>query len=368
MSDINFVEVDAGKIEKEMIVDFEGALKTTLYPGDERRIFLQQETQVVVGLKNSINDAARQNLLRYARGTQLDALGERYDTPRLSAQKATVILQWTLSAAQPSPVTIAKGKRATPDGQLFFANKEDLIIPAGETSGTVLAEATVAGESHNGFAPGQIKTIVDPTPYVASVMNIDISSGGSEEETDDNYRERIRLAPTKVSTAGPEDAYIYWAKTASQDIVDVAVLSPDPGEIKIVVLMKDGEMPSQTVLDEVLAACSDKKRRPLTDMVTASAPTEVNYDLIVTYYISEDNASKEAEIRAAIENPGGIVDQYIIWQKSKLGRAINPDEFRKLALVAGACRLEIIEPVYTELEEDEVAIADNVTITYGGLE
>jgi len=375
MSDINFVEVDAGKIEREMINEFENTLQTTLYPGDERRIFLQQETQVIVGLKNSINDAARQNLLRYARGAKLDALGERYDTPRLPAQKATVTLQWTLSSAQPNPVTISKGKRATPDGQLFFANTEDLVIPAGETSGTVLAEATIAGESHNGFAPGQIKTIVDPTPFVASVTNIDTSSGGADEEPDDDginvwsrYRGRIRLAPTRVSTAGAEDAYIYWAKTASQDIIDVAVLSPDDGEIKIVVLMKGGEIPSQTVLDAVLVACSDKKRRPLTDKVTAAAPSVVNYDLIVTYYISQDNSAREAEIRAAIENPGGVVDQYVLWQKSKLGRAINPDEFRKLALNAGSSRLVIINPAYTELAEDEVAVADTVTITYGGLE
>lgn len=269
MSDINFVEVDAGKIEREMISDFETALKTTLYPGDERRIFLQQETPIIVGLKNSINDAARQNLLRYARGPQLDALGERYDTPRLPAQKAVVTLEWTLSSAQPNPVTIAKGKRATPDGQFFFATVEDLVIPAGNLSGTVKAEATVAGANHNGFVPGQISTIVDPTPFVASVANIDTSSGGADEEPDDDgvniwsgYRERIRLAPTKVSTAGPEDAYKYWAKTASQDIVDVAVLSPDPGEIKIIVLMKNGESPSQPILDAVMAACSDKKRRP----------------------------------------------------------------------------------------------------------
>ncbi|BAE83963.1 hypothetical protein DSY2174 [Desulfitobacterium hafniense Y51] len=358
-----------------MISEFEGALNTTLYPGDERRIFLQQETQVIVGLKSNINDAARQNLLRYARGPQLDALGERYDTPRLEAQKATVVLQWTLSAAQTSSVLIEKGKRATPDGQLFFENSEDLTIPAGQTAATVKATATITGPAHNGFSPGQISTIVDPTPYVAAVVNITTSSGGADEEADDDganvwsgYRERIRLAPTKVSTAGPEDAYIFWAKTASQDIVDVKVLSPADGEILIVVLMKNGELPTEQILGAVLTACTSKKRRPLTDKVSASAPIVVGYDLTATYYISRENSAREAEIRSAIEDAGGSAEQYVLWQKSKIGRAINPDYFRSLALNAGASRLVVTEPEYAEIEEDEVAVAGTVSLTYGGLE
>jgi len=375
MSEINFVEVDAAAIESQMIRDFENALQTTLYPGDERRIFLEQEIQVIVGLKNNINDAARQNLLRYMRGVQLDIYGERVNCPRLPAQMASVTLQWTLSAAQATDIIIEKGKRATPDGQLFFANAEDLIIPAGQTSGTVKGIATIAGTAHNGLTAGQISTIVDPTPFVASVTNIDTSSGGTDIEPDDDgvniwsgYRERIRLAPTSFSTAGPEDAYVFWAKSASQNIIDVAPLSPNPGEIQIVVLMADGNAASQDILDAVLAACTPKNRRPLTDSVTAVAATEVPYNLTVTYYIDQANAEQAAVIQDAIEGAGGAVEQYILWQRSKLGRAINPDHFRFLALKAGASRLVVTAPVFTEIEADEVAIVDTVTITYGGLE
>ena len=38
-------------------------------------------------------------------------------------------------------------------------------------------------------------------------------------EGDNRLRERIRLAPAKRSTAGPEQAYIYWVMT---------VFSPEP--------------------------------------------------------------------------------------------------------------------------------------------
>lgn len=374
MSEINFVTADAQTINEQLVKDFEAVLGTVLYPGDERRIFLQQQTQVLVALWNAINDTGRQNLLRYARGAVLDALGERTDTIRLPAQKAKATLRFTLSSAQPNQVIVPAGTRVTPDGALYFATVEHLTIPAGQTAGDVTVEAAAGGTQYNGFAAGQIQTIVDPIPYVASVVNIDESAGGSDEEPDDDgvniwsgYRGRIRESASKYSSAGPVDAYIYWAKTADVNIQDVAVTSPAAGEVVITVLMKDGELPSQAVLDAVLATCSDKKRRPLTDHVTAAAPTSVEYDITLTYYIDESRAAEEAAIRTAVEGGGGAVEQYQAWQGSKLGRAINPDYLRQLIFNAGANRVDVTDPVYTELEPDEVATIGTVNVTYGGL-
>ena len=179
MSDINFVEVDSQKIGSELVNVFEKTLGETLYPGDERRIFLEQETQVLIGLKNDINETAKQNLLRYARGEQLDALGELWNTPRLQATKAHTTLRVTLSAAQNKEVIVPSGTRATPDGTIYFATTKDLIIPTGALKADVSAEALEAGSKFNNFLAGQIKTLVDPVPYITSVENIDISTGGS---------------------------------------------------------------------------------------------------------------------------------------------------------------------------------------------
>lgn len=372
--EINFVEVDSREILNKLISDFEAALGETFYPGDERRIFIEQEAQVIVALYNSLNDIGRQNLLRYARGEVLDAIGERTDTPRLPAQKAKVTLRFTLSDAQPTAVTIPAGTRATPDGKLYFATIKDLIIASGETYGDVQAESTEAGDRFNGFTPGQINQIVDPVAFVASVANTDTSSGGADIEADDDginvwsgYRGRIRDSVNKYSTAGPEDAYVYWAKTADANIQDVKVTSPAAGQVKITVLMKDGEPPTQTVLDKVLEVCSNKKVRPLTDLVTTAAPAQETYNIIFTYYISQDNAAQEAQIKEAIEGQNGAVDQYKAWQNSKLGRSINPDYLRQLVLNAGANRIDITEPVHTEVDDEFVASIGEVNITYGGL-
>ena len=367
MSEIQFVTVDADHIQMDLINNFETELKETLYPADERRIFLNQEVPVIVGLKNDINESAKQNLLRYASDEVLDALGEFFNVIRLSAQKAIVNLQYTLSATQGVDVIIPSGNRATPDGLLYFSTLKDLIILAGQMSGNVIAEANEGGEQYNNFTPGQIKTIVDPVAYVASVVNINTSLGGTNAETDDNFRERIRLAPESFSTAGPEGAYIYWAKTADINIADISVSSPSPGAVKVVVLMGGGDIPSQDVLNKVLAIVSAKDKRPLTDNVSTEAPTEIAYDITLTYYIDSINSAKESTIRALIESPGGAVDQYIAWQYGKLDRDINPDYLRQLMLNAGASKIIITSPVYVDVGADEVAKIGTQTITYGGL-
>jgi phage-related baseplate assembly protein len=366
-NDIQFVEVDSQAIQNQLINDFENAIGETLYPGDERRIFLLQLLQVIVGLKNDINESAKYNLLKYSTGDKLDALGEFYNTPRLAAQKASVTLRFTLSAVQAVDITIPAGTRATPDGQLYFLTNKVLTIIAGQTTGDVTAEASEGGEKYNDFASGQIRALVDPMPYVASVSNIDASSGGSNVEDDNNYRGRIRLAPESFSVAGPEGAYIYWAKTADVNIADISVTSPSPGTVKVTVLMKEGGLPTQACLDAVTAAVSAKDRRPLTDNVTVSAPVQVSFNITLTYYIAKERQTEESSIRNAIELSGGAIDQYKAWQYAKLGRAINPDYLRQLMLSAGAFRIDITDPVYTALNADQAAKVGVVTINYGGL-
>jgi phage-related baseplate assembly protein len=365
MSEIQFVIIDAKATENELIKAFEQSIEETLYPGDERRMFLLNFLPVIVGAKNEINETGKLNLLRYAKDEYLDAVGGA--TTRLPDKYSKTKLKWTLSAAQAIAVTVAKGKRATPDGALFFATIEDLVIPAGQTFGIVSAEATETGALYNGFAPDQINKIVDLTAFVASVTNTETSSGGADIEDDESYRERIRLAPDSISTAGPTGGYEYWAKTADANIADVKVTSPAPGVTKVSILMKNGELPSQSVLDAVQAALTPKNRRPQTDLVQTTAAIQDTYNIQLTYYISNERKIEESAIVAAVEDDGGAIDQYILWQKSKMNRAINPDDLKQLMLKAGAYKIDITSPVYTPVAEDHVGKEGTVTITYGGL-
>ena len=228
--DIRFAETDTAVIYNTIITSLEENAGEPLYPGDERRIFGEGLVPVFVALYSSIDAAARQTLLRYARGEVLDAIGERLDVTRLESASAKTTLRFSVSAPQAGNIIIPQGTRATPDGSVYFATDEIAVLQAGNLSVDVPASALQTGAAYNGYAPGAIATLVDLIPYIASVTNTEASSGGDDGEPyttdgDSRYRERIRIAPAKRSTAGPEQAYIYWAMSADSSIIDARAVS-----------------------------------------------------------------------------------------------------------------------------------------------
>ena len=99
MSELKFIDTEAGPIRDGILEDLENGVGDPLYPGDERRIFGEALAQVVVAVYNSVNDACRQKMLRYARGDVLDALGENRDTARLDPTFATTTLRFGVNEA-----------------------------------------------------------------------------------------------------------------------------------------------------------------------------------------------------------------------------------------------------------------------------
>jgi phage-related baseplate assembly protein len=221
------------------------------------------------------------------------------------------------------------------------------------------------GEFANGLVPGQIKTLVDPLPYVSAVANTTTSNSGAETESDESYRERIRIAPESLSVAGSEGAYRSRVLNAHQNIVDVAIINPSPGIVRIYPLMEGAELPSEEVKNTIMEACSDKTVRPLTDLVEVVDPEIVNYSISFTYYISETSESLQTVIASQIED---AVDEFITWQKSRLGYGINTSKLICMVVTAGASRVDLTASSYPSIGESQVAVATAQSIIYGGVE
>lgn len=365
LPDINFVEVDAATLEAEIIHKYETVTGRTLQRGDPVRLFLLTITNIIVLLINRLNRTGKQNLLRYAEGENLDHLGALLGVERIPATAAQTTMRITLSAVMGTNVTVDAGTRFTADGKVFFALDNSVVIHAGSLYADGSATCTETGTAGNGFTAGQIKTLVDPVPYVASVTNLTKSEGGAGIEEDESYRESIHIAPESFSVAGPIGAYQYHAKHASALVSDVAVSSPEPGDIDIRVLLEGGAIPGAEMLQIVSDAVNDRSVRPLTDHVTVQAPTVQSYNIDLTYYIDTENISQETAIR---NNVTAAVNEFVTWTKSKIGRDINPSELIRKVVVAGAKRVEIRSPSFRVLDDTEVAIAGTVTVQYGGTE
>ena len=351
MSDFRFFDADTETLIDESVITFEDALEETTNDADERRILLMAYLAVLSNVGGAVNAAGQRLLLRSAAGTDLDDIGETLLTRRLPALAATTRIEFVLSIERPQNTLIPTGRRVTPDGELFFATDMPLVIPAGALTGVVSAVCETQGIVGNGYMPGTMTTLVDLLPFVEAVSNIDKTSGGSEAEADDNYRERIRTAPVSFSTAGSVLSYEYWARSAHADIKDLYIYSPGPALVEIVVLIAD-DAPVEEVLDTVREACSDRTRRPLTDLVTVRAAELVDYDIRIKYYAP---AATLSAVQAAVEGEGGAIDRYIAWQSAALGRAISPNQLLVYLTGVGAVRVDIDAPTYAALGADQVA-------------
>ena len=365
LPEVNFLETDAETIRSQIITGFEKASGDTLAAGDPRRLFLLSIADVIIQQRTAINLAAQQNLLSYAQGGYLDALGQLLAVERMAESKAVTTIEFTLSQALGSVYTIPAGTQVT-NGVVTFETDEDLLIPIGQTKGEVSASCTVAGPVGNDYLAGQINTIVTPMTFVSGAQNTTITTGGADAESDPDFADRIRLAPNSFSVAGPEKAYVYHAKSVSPAIIDVKVDSPTPGEVDVYVLLTDGTLPTEDTLEQIEEHLSDENIRPLTDYVVVKAPTASNYEIELHYWINQEDSSKAAQIQADVE---AAVEQYRLWQQTKIGRDITPGKLLQLVFAAGASRVDnskLKPAAWKKLEAMQVAQCTKVSVVYEG--
>ncbi|MEG0258906.1 MAG: baseplate J/gp47 family protein [Lysinibacillus sp.] len=352
LPEIDFLEKAPELIESEMLLHVTEKTGLTLMRADPRRKFLQSLAAFVSVERNRMEHALRQNRLAYAEDNSLEHMGLEMSTERIEANAATTVMAFVLEDDRPDEAFTIDAGELVSVGDVHFATDEVLIIPSGQSIGAVAATCTEIGQIGNDYLVGEISSLVRPTAYVKSVQNTTVSSGGADQESDDAYAERIRLAPESFSTAGPELAYVYWAKSASADIVDVHAHSPIEGRVAVYLLMKNGRLPSHVELDEVAEIINDKKIRPLTDHVSIHAPERVEYDAIATYWIAQENATVASIIQKQVEEE---YQNYLVWQRSKIGRDIDLSELIARLKNKGASRVAVNTAMFEELQAHQVA-------------
>jgi len=248
----------------------------------------QPEMQIVLALanrevnKNAQSDyALSQVLVDFAVSPMLDYLGATAGIFRLAATPAETTIRFTL-VPNHGGIIIPNGTRvSTTDGKIMFATSMETPVSAGTNSIDVHAIAVSEGKSGNDYIVGTVSVIVDPQPFLQSASNVTVTSAGAEIETDTGLRERIKLGPSRNSTAGPISAYKFHTRAANPSIIDVAVTSPFAGQVNVYPLIRGGVATPQSVLDAVSAALNDEEVRPLNDKVVVASPVRLPYSLTV---------------------------------------------------------------------------------------
>jgi phage-related baseplate assembly protein len=364
LPDIDFVDINADVVEKSLFTAYTNITGRTLSRADPVRLFILFVADVVIRLLNNINHTGKQNLLKYSEGHNLDNLAANAWVTRIPASAATTTLEVSLATERAAETIVPAGTRVSPESNVYFATDTALIIPAWSTKGTVSATCTAVGTVGNDYNPGEISQIVDPVPYVESVVNVTRSEGGADEEKDDALRERVWEAPEALSVAGPVGAYKARTKAVNASIADVYVDSPSPGVVRVVPLLTDGGIPGAEILSEVLTALSADNVRPLTDNVSVVAPEAISYAITAEYYIDTD-----ADPVTVQTHVSEAVAEYASWQKARLGRDIVPSKLIQLIMsVSGVHRVNVVSPSYTVVEGTQVAKADTISVVMSGSE
>lgn len=371
--EFKFVDTDTATLEAALVSAYERITQISVRPGSPERLFIKWVADILIQQRSLINRTGNQNLPSRAEGEDLDALGELfYELKRPQAQPAKATEKFYISEAQETAILIPKGTRVTDSNNThYWKTVEDKYIEIGDTYAEVTVECMDSGTGGNGYAIGQLNTIVDVFDYFSRCENTTVSDDGTDASTDDEYYELMRSSLDGYSCAGARGGYYFFARKVSSEIADVVPNMPDAGEVNIYVLMEDGTLASETMKAAVLAACSAEEVRPLTDHVSVEDAQTVTYNIDFTYYIPTNSTKSATEIEADVDK---AVESYKAWQCARFGRDINPDKLREYVLAAGAKRLVLTSPVFTSLRDGkdntvpQVATIGTVTVTNGGYE
>ncbi len=372
LPDVSFIEDSTlGQIQQEMVNDYLAKYyqltgeNITLATADPIRVILYAMAAQIYQMYMYIENAGQMGLLKYSENSYLDNIGALKGIERNPATPATVTVRFSLDDEMTDVVPIPAGVRITNDNAVYFYTNNYAEISAGSLYVDVECTCTEPGAKGNDFEIGTLDTLVDSVEYIAEVSNTTVSSGGADIESDASFSERIYLAPAAYSVAGPSDAYAYWCQTFDSNIADVHVTSPSPRNVKIYILMEDGVLPSADECTNLQTFLSDETIRPLTDVVEVSAPTATTFDIDVTYYINTSDSADAVTIQQSVND---AVNEYIEWQTTSIGRDINSSKLIELMMAAGAKRVVVSSPAFAITGENYVAVLDNESVTYGGLE
>ena len=359
------IDSDAWEIKRDMINKFQELSGRSLTEASPETLIFSTVAYQLALLEEKYNDDIKQNYLRFARDERLDLKGEFYGNrgKRLIEQPAVATFRFYISSIQTTDTVIPKGSRIRYN-ELYFETDEEYKITKGNLSVDGKATCNTLGIIGNGIPVGQIKDMVDIFPNYAKVENITESNSGTNKEADESYRERIREIPESFTTAGSSGAYAFWTKTASTNIIDVKVHSPSATDVDIYIWTDIGDV-SQELKEKVKAVLNEENVRPLTDNVNIKEPNKINYSIDFDYYIDKDNETLVNVIKSNVDK---TVQEYVEWQKEKIGKDINPDELIKRLKIAGVKRAVLRNPTFQKLDFNQVAINNGITSNYQGVE
>lgn len=199
---------------------------------------------------------------------------------------------------------------------------------------TMLAYATGSDLENLAAIYGVQRLVTDPgdpeaTPPVAPTY-----------EGDDSLRYRTQMAPEGFSVAGPKAAYIFHAISADGSVKDVAVSSPSPGAVEVVILSDDGNGSASLDLRQIVSdALNAEDVRPLCDSVSVVSASIVEFSVDAELHFFDG-----PDVNAVLENARDALAAYLR-ESHKVGRAVRVSGIHAALHLDGVERVILNSPL-----------------------
>lgn len=157
------------------------------------------------------------------------------------------------------------------NGLQYVTIKDFVIEENGDNTSPI--QALDIGIGYNIPANSDLK-LVDNISGVNKVVNKEAFSGGTEIESDDEFRDRFFMSQAEISTSGNESHYKEWAMDV-EGVYNVKVIPrwDGGGTIKVVIMDKDNAPTTQQIIDR----CKEhiEEVRPAGVEVTVVTPSNL---------------------------------------------------------------------------------------------
>lgn len=231
-----------------------------------------------------------------ASGDYLDNKVAEQGLVRKGATSAAV--QVTVKGSPGSMISV--GDKVASD-VLVFSIMENKHL---DSSGTadVQAQCDTFGKIGN-VPPGAINRFPVTLPGLVSVTNEAAASGGFDEETDEELRDRYFEKVSLPATSGSKYHYVMWAKEVS-GVGDAKCLPlwNGNGTVKVVIINADKGAADAGLIERV--AQHIEKNRPIGAAVTVESaiPLAINISISLTLANGVDTETAKEKIAASITN------------------------------------------------------------------
>lgn len=243
----------------------------------------------------------RQMLCDSAEGEWLDYHASLRGLERHSDAYSTGVCVFTCDTAPLQDAVIPKGTLVATKGdeELCFETAEEGVIFANTTAAHIPVKAIYKGRKYN-VAAESITRFITPVASVSKVRNPDPTEGGTDTESDESLRNRIRES-LKFTSNGTNCAYYVNTALEVEGVASAKVVPKGrgAGTVDVYVAAQSAEVSDET-LDNVQNYLSEKREVNVDVKVMKATPLTVNLNLKIAVCEGYDFQEVSERIRKAV--------------------------------------------------------------------